>query len=1020
MALPGVSILLKGSNSGAISDFDGNYSIPFSSLQDTPILTFSFLGYRTQEVKIDQQRVINIQMIPDVSNLKEVVVIGYGTQQKRDITGAAATLDAEVLKTNTFPTIGSMIQGTLPGVQVIAGTGEPGSLVRIRIRGEATINEGADPLIVINDVPMPNEFNLNDINPNDVESLHVLKDASATAIYGSRALAGVIQITTKRGTKYTKPRITYIQTTSTKGLEKKINALNGDQFRELYDEGLLNYISSRYDLRDIASAKAYTSDSGTNVYSYYNEKAQIGEASTDWVDLLLQNPISINHYLSLLGGDKKMQYSFSYGYHTEDGVLVGTRFKRNSLNFNFDHSFSDRVKVGFRITGGSSLRKGGVATISTATNRRPDIPAYDEDGGYFIDTYIRTSGPPWAPKEVLRARDNPLVLAKEVTNDRLNRNITLSPYVEVEFLKNLKLTTRYSAYLSLGEGELYYPSFSDYSLFREAKGVLDINKTETSSTIFTNFISYLKTIEDHDISATLGVEYNKAIYKNQNDEYRNFPDDYILRTSGNAGDYERGYDLEEQTSSIGYFARLNYKYKNKFLLSGSFRIDGSSRFGSNNRYGVFPALGLGYIISEEPFFEPIKKTMNHLKIRLSGGKSGNDRVGAYNHLGRFRGSSSYLDQPGVLAESIGNPNLKWETSTEYNMGLDFGLFENNRIRGSVDLYKKEIDDMLVFRSLPQSAGADRIKENLGSITNRGIEVALSGVIVQGKNFTWDMGVNISKNENVLNKIGFERITAIDSGSLILGNYVYEEGEPLGQIFGYKTDGLFRNYEEIDQYNALNPDRMYQETFWRTIPGHIKFVDTNGDGFVNETSREDEPDDRVVIGNTQPDFTGGVYMNFEYMGVRLNVRSTFQLGGDKYWSYGEKQFRMGSNINLTNVDALALQRWTPENPNAKYPAFHNGYYTNKTSDFWVYDASHLKIQEIVLSYDLPNSYIEKTNFLKGVNIFTSINNVATITNYPGYGIGEFETSPSGRGAGSIFDNSTYPQERIFRLGVKINF
>ncbi len=1019
--LPGVSIFIKDFNTGVISDFDGKYTIKIPDNLKQPTLVFSFLGYTQQEIKVNGQQTLNVEMVPDVASLKEVVVIGYGTRARKDITGASATLDPEVLKTTTFPTIGSMIQGTLPGVQVISGTGEPGSPVRIRIRGEATINEGSDPLIVINDVPMPNDFNLNDINPNDVESLHVLKDASATAIYGSRALAGVIQITTKRGSKYTKPRISYIQTTSIKGLEQKINALDGDQFRDLYDEGLINYISSRYDVRDRQEAIDYTSSTGLNWYSYYQENADIKDASTDWVDLLLRNSISSNHYFSLLGGDEKIQYAFSFGLHKEDGVLVGTSFKRNSLNFNYDHRFSDKVKVGFRISGGTNTRAGGTATIGTATNRRPDIQAFNDDGSYFIDTYIRTSGPPWAPREVTRARDNPLVLAKEVTNDRLTRNITLSPYAEIELLKNIKLTTRYSYYLSLGEGETYYPSFSDHSLIREAQGVLDINETGNTSTIFTNFISYLKSFKDHDISGTLGMEHNKSVSSFRTDQFQDFPDDYILNTPGNAGEHISGSDSEEQTSSIGYFARLNYKYQNKYLFSGSFRVDGSSRFGVNNRYGIFPSIGLGYIITEEPFLKPIKNVVNHLKIRLSAGKSGNDRVGAYTHLARYTATNgNYLEQPGIVAESIGNPDLKWETSTEYNAGLDFGFMKHNRIKGSIDIYKKDIEDMLVYRTLPQSTGADRVRENLGSITNKGIEIALSGVIIQGNDLSWDMGINLSKNQNVLNKVGHDRITAIDSGSLVLGDYLYEEGQPLGQIFGYKTDGLFRSYEEIDQYNALNPDRMYQETFWRTLPGHIKFVDTNGDGFVNETWRPDEPEDRVVIGNTQPDFTGGVYMNFQYKGVRLNVRSTFQLGGDKYWKYGERQFGMGSNSNPSNVDAIALERWTPENPNAKYPSFQHGYFTNKTNDFWVYDASHFKIQEIVLSYDLPNSLLEKTHIFRRVNIFTSINNVATFTKYPGYGIGEFETDPSGRGAGSIFDYSSYPQERVFRLGVKIDF
>lgn len=1018
IGLLGANVVIKGYDSGVVSDFDGKYEIILPNRAKDVILIFSFLSYVTQEIKVGEQRTINVKMISDVANLDEIMVIGYGRVAKKDVTGAVARLNPEVLKSSTFTTLGGMIQGQLAGVQVLSGSSSPGTPVRIRIRGDATINDGADPLIVVDGVPMPNEFNLNDINPNDVESLDILKGASATAIYGSRALAGVIEITTKRGTKYTKPQITYSMTTGIKSLQSELNQLTGSEFTEIYKEGLTNYVVSRFDIRggdEAARNYTHTLSSGAerNYYEFYTENTEFGTADTNWVDLLIGNAVTQDHFLSLRGGNKDIQYSFSYGKNKEEGILVGSKFERNSIKFNYDQKFSSKVKLGFSLFGGSSTRNSGVATIRTATNMRPDKPAFNEDGSYYIDTYTSRFGPFTRD----RARDNPLVLAKEVTNRSFNRNITISPYGEFELFNDFKVTSRYSYYLNLGEGEIYYPSFTDYSLFRGTTGIREDSESETNSTTITNYISYLKEFGNHDIVAVLGADFYERQYRSLNEEYSNFADDNIQNEVWYAEDYRGGSGDEWKSSSVGYYGRVNYKFKDRYLLTGSMRIDGSSRFAPKNRYGVFPSLALAYIVSDEPFFIPIKSVVNLLKFRVSTGKTGNDRVGPYSWLAEFRSGIGYLGSSGVAPHSLGNDNLKWESSTEVNFGVDFGFLKNNRIRGSVDVYKKDIDNMLVSMPTAPSTGVTSVIQNFGSLTNKGIEISLSGVLVQKGDFTWDAGINVFKNKNKLTKLGVDRASS-NAGHTGLSYFLIEEGQPLGLIYGYKTDGLFQSWEEIDEYEALNPDKKYQETFWNTIPGHIKFVDTSGDGYIGKSTGEDdeEHEDRRVIGNTQADFQGGVYTNLEYKGIRLGVRGNFQKGGDKYWRYGERQF-VSSNSTPTNVDAIALGRWTPENPNAKYPVFQNGYYTNKVNDFWIYDASYFKIQEINLSYDLPTEVMKNTNFFKRVNIYTSVSNVAIFTKYPGYNIESYNSNPI---IGGIVDNSEYPNERIFRLGVKFEF
>ncbi|CAL2095404.1 SusC/RagA family TonB-dependent receptor precursor [Tenacibaculum sp. 190524A02b] len=1021
--LPGANISIQGhKGKGAVSDFDGNYKIMIPNNPKKAVLLFSFMGYAKQEIQVNERNKINVELKPELSSLEEVVVVGYGKKKRKDVTGSISSLSSTVLKTSAATTLGGMIQGQLPGVQVLAGTTQPGTPVRIRIRGDATINSGADPLVVINGVPMPSEFNLNDINPNDVESLDILKGASSTAIYGSRAIAGVIEITTKKGTKYTKPQITYSLTTGIKTLERDLQPLNGTQFKEMWEEGLINYVASRFNVRDGEEAVknyVHTFSNGfqRNYYEFYKERTEFGDANTPWDDLLIGSAVTQDHYLSLRGGNEAIQYAFSFGRNKEEGMLVGNNLTRNTVSFNYDQKFSSKVKIGFNVSGGTTNIARGGATMANAINMRPDVPAFNEDGSYFVDTYTRRIGPTlW----ITRARDNPLVLASEVKNDTRRRNVTITPYGEFQLLRNLKFTSRYSYFLSLNENERYYPSYTDHSLLRFSQGIRNESQSESTSSNYTNFISYLNTFNNHDVTAIFGIDFNRRTTESIAEEYSNFADDAIQNQPWLASDYRGGSGNKTESTSIGYYSRVNYKFKNKYLLTASVRVDGSSRFSPANRYGVFPSVALGYIISDESYFSKLKNTISLLKLRLSAGKTGNDNVGVYSWLTEYRSDTNYLDLPGVQPTSLGNDQLKWEESTEYNIGLDFGFLKNNRIRGSIDIYKKNVDNMLVAVPAPPSSGVSSVMQNFGSLTNKGVELNLSGVLVQNEDFNWEVGVNVFKNRNVLTKLGVPRASS-NSGGTFLSYYLLEEGKPLGLIYGYKTDGYFQNWEEIDQYEALNTDNKYQETFWNTIPGHLKFVDVSGDGYVSAgNGRDNDPhEDRRVIGDTEPDFSGGIYTNFQYKGLQLNIRGTFQKGGDKYWRYGEYQMLGGLGLGdfLNNADAMVLDRWTPNNPNAKYPVYQQSYYTNKVNDFWVYDASFFKIQEISLSYDLPKAMLEKTNILKQVRVFASLNNVYTFTNYPGYNVESYSTNPI---QGSILDNSTYPNERTFRLGVRVFF
>lgn len=1006
--LPGVSVLLKGTTIGAPTDDNGFFSLEVDKLEG--VLQVSFVGMKSQVIEIEGHTSFDIVLEEEESYLDEVFAVGYGSVKRKDLTGAVSRLDAGVLQSSTSVSLGSMIQGQLAGVDVLSGTGAPGEPVRIRIRGDATINNGADPLIVVNGVPMPDDYNLNDINPNDIEALDVLKGASATAIYGSRASAGVLEITIKKGGEYNKPEISYSYSYGFKTLQDKIEALNSTQFKQMFEEGLLNYIQGRYGVRGEEAARSYTTSSGTNVYNYYLPDDKFGDANTNWVDLMINPAQTQDHYLSLRGGDQKIQYSFSYGYNNEDGMLAGSDYTRHTANFNYDQQFSKNLKVGFNLMGNVSDRNGTVS-ISTATTMRPDVPAYNEDGSYYIYTYYY-----YGDKTV----DNPLILANDVTNNTKGKTISLSPYAELKFLKDFKFTTRLNYFLSTSKQEQYWPSTTNYGNNNNsgATGRLENTNIETSNMTFTNYVTYLKEIDNHDITAILGMEYNDSKYEYLKERYRNFADDKIQNAVWQAAEYLYSSGDQTETTAVGYYGRLQYQYKDRYLLTTAFRVDGSSRFAPKNRYGVFPSVALGYIMSDEPFFKGAKQVVDLLKFRVSTGKTGNDRIGAYSWLAQYQSGIDYMDKPGVRPTDLGNDDLKWESTTEYNFGVDFGFFRNSRVRGTFELYKKNVENMLFGMPMAPSTGVTSVTQNFASLTNKGLELSLSGVLIQKKDFNLTLGINVSKNENLLTKLGIPRASTT-SGATYLSYYLIEEGQPLGLIYGYKTDGIFETWDEIDQYEALNPDKKYQESSYVTIPGDIKFVDVSGDGYIGAgTGKDDDPhEDRRILGSTQPDFIGGCYLTAEYKGLRLDIRGTFQKGGLKYWKYAETQFQMNS-IAPGNVNSIVLQRWTADTPDAKYPAMRNMYYTNKINDFWLYDASYFKIQEINLSYYIPKKLLDKTNFIKRLNVYASLNNVALFSKYPGYNI---ESYNSGNPLeGTMLDNSSYPKERVLKIGARIVF
>lgn len=1000
--VPGATVKIPQNRSlTTVTDIDGKFSLELDKGKGVT-LGISFLGMKDESYFVNCRKDIDditITMREDGKSLDEVVVIGYGSVSRKDMTGSISTLDTKIIESSAAPNLTTMIQGQLPGVSVMLGDGSPGSSAKLEIRGASSLTGDTSPLIVIDDIPMSSDYDINMINPADVKSLNVLKGASATAIYGSRASGGVIMITTKVGTRNAKPVINYSFDLTNQYLMNDLRTLTSDEYKTLLLEAC----------RNEARAEGYDDISKYSSYQKFTTPGFFGEENTPWMELLMQDAVIQQHRVSIQGGTSSSSYNASFSYMDQQGMIKSLYNKRYTYNVGFNVDINPKLKSIISVNGSFIDNNKNARAMDVAVEARPDVKAFNDDGSYYHQTYV------FGNKTY--TMKNPLAEIADTKDLDKRKNLNLSATLEWRPLSGLNFTGRYS-YQFYDTDNDYYASSETYQGTNNWGGEFEGYGKRTnygSSKHELEFRgSYSKVFaKDHFINVTAAGTWNRERIENYWFAMQNYGDDDVQNGiwqgtepySRNPRDgYSRG------SMMVSMVGRLEYKYKNRYILNASMRRDGSSRFSPSSRWGNFPSVAAAWIVSDE---KPLKEAMpwlTFLKLKGGWGKVGNGWVSEYAWRTMFD-NKYYMNSPAIIPYQVGNDNLKWEETAAWDIGFEFGLLKNQRIRGSLGYYAKKTDGLLYDLELAPSLGMSSTRVNYACIDNKGVEFDIMADIIKSHTWNWSCSFNISKNKNKVSNINADFVST--PGSAILSETIIKEGESLGLIYGYQTDGLFQNQQEIDYYESLNPDHRYQSGDYgrNLIPGDLKYVDQNGDGWVDIA--RNSKDDRVVLGCSRPDFEGGLSTRLSWKNLTLSVQTSFAVGHEKYWKAAANQFQFNAGTP-NNVLDIALDRWTPENPEATYPCMRLNKYQNEVVDRYVYDASYWKIQNVALDYRVPDVLVRKYSFLNSLVLAFSINNVAIFTSYPGPSPESFSANAI---KGGSIDFSTYPQSRNFNFSLK---
>ena len=982
--LPGANILEKGTTNGVTTDFDGNFSITVPDQNAT--LVVSYVGFETKEIILEGQNDLTITLTASAAGLDEVVVVGYGTQKKSDLTGAISSVKPEDIQDAPITSIDQGLGGRASGVMVTQTSGMPGAVASIRIRGSSSLQGGNEPLYVIDGFPIYNGSGygntggsssvsgLSTINPSDIKSIEILKDASATSIYGARAANGVVLITTKSG-KAGKDKISLDVNYGIQSVAKKIDVMNAYDYANLVNEAYIN--------------------DGLDPY-YSNEKIaelQANPKGTDWQDELFRSAATQNYQLNFSGGNEKMTYLISGNYYNQEGVIRNSNFERFSGRVNLDRNVMDNFKIGTHLnisktqSNAVPTNTGGAEGVVTGAMKfNPVLPVYsDPETGKYT--------PVNAPGIIY---PNPIATAEGQQRESKLTRLLGNIYGELEIVPNLKAKVSFGVDLINTKYNTFIPSY-----LYESGGVATatIRNTNTTNWLNENTLNYTKQINDDNFISVLGgVTFQKNIDEGFLASSQGFANDLLESNSLESGAiYNQPSSDKTEWSLLSYLARVNYTFRNRYLLTLSSRVDGSSRFGENNKYALFPSGSAAWRLSNEPFLEN-SETISNLKLRTSYGVTGNQEIGLYNSLPILTNTTYTLGRElvtGIYPGIIPNPDLKWEKTAQFDIGLDIGLW-NNRVNLTTDYYHKKTTDLIYDVAVPFVSGFNNSLQNIGSIQNEGLELSIESYNLTG-DFRWTSAFNISFNRNKVLDLGGEtyRDVGESDGHLKTGSvHRLILGEPIGLFYGYQFDGIFQNQEELDN-GPSGPTNVL---------GGRRYKDLNGDGDINATN------DRTIIGDPNPDFFGGFTNTFSYKGFEFNVFMQYSYGGDLF-NYNAIELELPSGGQ--NVYQDLVNRWTPENPSNKYPKAT----TNRSavfSDAYIEDASYLKFKTMTLAYNFPNLNIKG---ISGLKVFLTGQNLITITDYEGY-----DPEVSYRGASNLQigeDFGGYPQTKTYLLGVKLD-
>ncbi|WP_439882600.1 TonB-dependent receptor [Pontibacter sp. MBLB2868] len=968
MPLPGVSVSLKGTALGTVTNADGRFTLTVPKGQENGTLVFSFIGYTTKEEQISNRSDIRIMLFEDVKALQEVVVIGYGTQAKRDLTGSVATIDTEKLTSLPVPSVSDAIQGRAAGVQVIT-SGVPGSDATFRVRGISTINN-SNPLFVIDGVPT--QSGLNQLNPNDIESIQVLKDASAAAIYGSRGANGVVIVTTKRG-KGDKGKLSVDIFTAVQSPVNTFDLLNASQFAALSNEMLVN--------------------NGQQPNPDFADPASFG-AGTDWQEELFRTAPMNSYSVSYSGSSERSNFYVSGNFFDQDGVVTNTGYKRYTLQFNSDTDVFGRLRFGNNITLNHDLKTSGNYSIRNTMAALPTQPVFDADG-----TYAGPTGLPQWEGDIT----NPIGQARLIDNSTKGYNLIGSVYGEIDILEDLKFKSTFGLQANFWDSRTWAPAYN-WKPTPEQNAFLFEQYNKSTTWLWDNVLTYDKYFGDqHHLTAILGSSAQENRFDFMNGSIKQFASELTQQLyngvaqptlDGNASDW----------ALLSYFGRVNYSFDDRFLVTGTVRRDGSSRFGENNKWGTFPSGSVAWRISSEEFFQNIAPAfINDLKLRAGYGATGNQEIGNYSFAavlttGQYNFNGNLV--PTVAPWIMPNPNVQWEAVEQSNIGIDASLF-NERVNVTLDGYVKNTTKMLVGMNVPIGTGySDEIKPpfNAGRMENKGVELTIASQNLTGA-FTWNTDFNVSYNFNRI--ISMNDTIPTPTGGIGL-NYTLARlhaGQPMNVFYGFVTDGIFQNQEEVDRHATQVPGA---DPFNRTAPGDIRFKDLNDDGVIDDK-------DRTYIGNPNPKFIMALNNSFAYKNFDLSIFLQGSYGNDifnanRIWAEG-----MAVAQNQTTA---TLDRWTGEGTSNTMPRaiFNDPNKNTRVSDRYIEDGSYLRIKNVTLGYTLPSTVAEKIK-MSSARIYASAQNLYTFTNYSGL---DPEVSING------IDLNMYPVTRVVSLGVNIGF
>ncbi|RAV28176.1 TonB-dependent receptor [Sinomicrobium soli] len=981
--LPGANVLEKGTAHGTQTDFDGNYTLTVSGKD--AVLEVSYLGFVNQEVPVDGRTEVQVALREDVSALEEVVVVGYGTQKKSDLTGAVSSLSSEDLTSGgSVSNVAQAIQGRASGVVVTQNSKAPGGSMSIRIRGANSVSSTNEPLYVVDGFPTDNGVN---INPDDIASMEILKDASATAIYGSRGANGVVMITTKRG-KEGISNITVNAYTSIQHITNPFDMLNGKDYMSLAN-ALYKEIPGQENQE----------------YGVYTPSQLESDVNTDWVEATTRNSVIQNYSIQVTGGNEKTKILTSLGFFDQDGVLKNTNFSRVSGRVNIDHKINDFLKTGvsmmaqreksdYQLYSGNILNSNVLYAVLTYD---PTVPVYNADGSF--------ARPPGG------RGDNPLANLMSRQNDLQKDAFNGTMFMEFNLAEGL--TARVDA-----GTEIRHDQLGTYLLRESYQGSADNGVASTSDyslthNLFDMFLTYNREFnEKHAFQFMGGYSYEKFINERKGINVYGFSTDlYGYNNLGAASTITGVSSYKSENILASFFGRVNYTFDDRYLLTFTVRADGSSRFGEDNRWGVFPSGSFAWRVINEQFMQD-QNLFSDLKFRAGYGKTGNERIGDYASYGLMSNAKYTFDgeqnSSGAYLNNTSpeNSRLKWETTDQYNVGVDFS-FLDNRLSFNVDAYHKKTENLLIRVNLPMYTGYVSGLKNIGAIENKGIEFGMESKNVVGEDFTWTTHLNLAFNSNKVKSLGGESDILLTSskpmGTVSEEAYaIIREGEPLGSLFGYKYAGVLQEGETYGPQPGA-------------VPGDPLFVDVNNDGEITSA-------DRTIIGNATPKMTLGFTNSLTYKDFDMSFFLYGNIGNDLL-----NMTRMNLEWNRTRD---ALNRWTPDNTDTNLPrnGFYYAQYGGYVNDHFIEDASFLRLRNLTLGYTVPL----KTEKVESLRVYLMGENLFTITSYSGWDP-EVDTkgyennnglsaggNQQAANAGAGLDFNSYPSMRSFTFGLSVKF